>query len=197
MPVISIKNETFPAECEVQSARIMKYETPYSQKKINMQSKEVWIIFEGSGKITRKSQTHRVEKGDIVECVSNSITLEPQTAIGFLQIQGFWDEPRGTCGLFTLNKSPEACNTGDPADYPRNTVFDNHFHDCDEYWFILQGEGTVVSEGIHYAVKSGDCVITKTGDHHDFPCVEKEILGVWFEGSLKGQKCLGHLYDKK
>ncbi|HAE87835.1 TPA: hypothetical protein DCG86_07405 [Candidatus Marinimicrobia bacterium] len=197
MPVISIKNETFPAGYEVQSARIMKYETPYSQTKIDMQSKEVWIIFEGSGKITQKSQIYRVEKGDIVERVSKWITLEPQIAIGFLQIQGFWNEPRGTCGLFTLDKNLEGCNTGDPADYPRNTVFDNHFHDCDEYWFILQGEGTVVSEGIHYAVKSGDCVITKTGDHHDFPIVKKEILGVWFEGSLTGQKRMGHLYDKK
>ena len=34
-----------------------------------------------------------------------------------------------------------------PYDYEKTTTFDNHYHDCDEYWVFFQGECQVASEG--------------------------------------------------
>ena len=35
-------------------------------------------------------------------------------------------------------------NNGDPVTYPKHTAIDRHYHDCDEYWIILEGAGEVV-----------------------------------------------------
>jgi mannose-6-phosphate isomerase-like protein (cupin superfamily) len=45
-------------------------------------------------------------------------------------------------------------------------------------------------------VNAGDCIATKMGDHHDFPIVKEKIHGVYFETTLKGEKRLGHLWEK-
>ncbi|MCL2814066.1 MAG: cupin domain-containing protein, partial [Oscillospiraceae bacterium] len=72
-------------------------------------------------------------------------------------------------------------------DYYRNTAFDNHYHDCDEYWIIVEGSGTVYSENKKYEVQAGDCVVTGMGHHHDFPVVDSHIYAVYFETTLGGE----------
>ena len=39
-------------------------------------------------------------------------------------------------------------DSGDPVDYPKTTGFDNHYHDCDEYWIIYEGSGVAVKAGV-------------------------------------------------
>ncbi|HPC35383.1 MAG TPA: cupin domain-containing protein [Candidatus Marinimicrobia bacterium] len=128
---------------------------------------------------------------------SDEMWIDPKPSVELFQISGNWSNDRGTCGVFRLEPSEQAYNYGDLTDYDRNTVFDNHFHDCDEYWFIVKGQGIAVSERKSYTVQAGDCVITVAGEHHDFPIVHEPILAVWFEGSLKGKKRPGHLYCEK
>jgi mannose-6-phosphate isomerase-like protein (cupin superfamily) len=86
-------------------------------------------------------------------------------------------------------------NAGDPVDYPRRTEFDNHYHDCDEYWVIVEGRAVVVSEKKVYILSPGDCLATGMGHHHDLPHVIEPIRGVYFETTLGGQKRLGHLWE--
>ena len=101
----------------------------------------------------------------------------------------------GSYAVFTLDKSAHPRNDGDPTPYARNTVFDQHYHDFDEYWIITKGRGRVVTEGQVYDVAPGDCVATGMGHHHDFPLVFEEITGIYFETTLQGQKRLGHLWN--
>lgn len=198
MPVISFEHNNFPEWAEVRSCRMTHIQTRCKIERTDDHSREIWILVSGSADIKLHSAFRTVNTGDVIEINTKHITVSPlgHSGINFLQIEGLWSDERGSCGLFSLTNSSDPVNTGDRTDYLRNTVFDNHFHDCDEYWFILRGEGEVMSEGVHYHVKAGDCVITRVGDHHDFPIVEKEILGVWFEGNLTGLKRIGHLYHE-
>jgi mannose-6-phosphate isomerase-like protein (cupin superfamily) len=110
-------------------------------------------------------------------------------------IGGHWGAETGGSGVFTVAESDEPSNPGDPVDYERRTRFDNHYHDCDEYWLIVDGRGTAVSEGRHSEIGPGDCVATRMGDHHDLPLAPEPVRGVYFETTLKGQRRLGHLWE--
>jgi mannose-6-phosphate isomerase-like protein (cupin superfamily) len=81
--------------------------------------------------------------------------------------------------------------------YAKTTNFDSHYHDCDEYWIVLEGRGVAVSEGKSYQVGPGDCVATGMGHHHDFPQASEPIKAVYFETTLQGQERLGHLWDHR
>ena len=79
--------------------------------------------------------------------------------------------------------------------YPKTTLFDNHFHDCDEYWILFEGRGVAYSEGRRYEVGVGDCVATGMGHHHDFPEVFEPVRAVYFETDLEGRRRAGHLWE--
>ena len=112
-----------------------------------------------------------------------------------IRIAGNWNTKHGNCGVFELNASSTPKNIGDATEYECNTQFDNHFHDCDEFWILYEGGGEVVTEGKRFQVSAGDCVYTKAGEHHDFPIVNKTIKGVWFETSYIGEMREGHLWN--
>jgi mannose-6-phosphate isomerase-like protein (cupin superfamily) len=112
-----------------------------------------------------------------------------------IRMCGDWGEQRGGSGLFSVAKSEQPQDKGDPTDYPKETNFDRHYHDCDEYWILFKGRGVAVSEDQHYAVGPGDCVATGMGHHHDFPIVSEPVEAVFFETTLQGQKRRGHLWN--
>ena len=88
-----------------------------------------------------------------------------------------------------------AQNRGDPVGYRKQTAFDNHYHDCDEYWILFEGSGVAASEGRLYDVGPGDCVATGMGHHHDFPIVREPVKAVYFETTMEGQRRRGHLWN--
>jgi mannose-6-phosphate isomerase-like protein (cupin superfamily) len=108
---------------------------------------------------------------------------------------GHWGDEVGGSGLFSVHTSDNPQDRGDAVTYPKQTDFDRHYHDCDEYWILLQGRGTAVSEGKYYAVGPGDCVATGRGHHHDFPVVEEPVHAVFLENTLEGRKRQGHLWN--
>ncbi len=118
--------------------------------------------------------------------------MQPTTLV---RLNGRWGEETGGWGLFTVQTVEHPTERGDPTDYPKQTAMDNHYHDCDEYYILLEGRGVVVSEGIHYAVGPGDCVATRMGDHHDFPLVSEPVWAVYCETTLKGARRRGHLWN--
>jgi mannose-6-phosphate isomerase-like protein (cupin superfamily) len=111
-----------------------------------------------------------------------------------LRLSGLWGEQIAGCGLWTMVNEPGATNGGDPVSYPKQTRMDSHYHDYDEYWFILEGAATVVVSGEALEVRAGDCVATGAGHHHDMPLVHAPVRGAFFETSLIGRKRLGHLW---
>jgi len=108
---------------------------------------------------------------------------------------GRWGDETGGAGIFTVSKADNPSDRGDPIDYPKETNFDNHYHDCDEYWILFEGRGVAVSEGKRYEVGPGDCIVTGMGHHHDFPQVFEPVKAVYFETTIEGKKRRGHLWN--
>ena len=110
---------------------------------------------------------------------------------------GRWKSITGS-GIFEVwNAPPPTCDT--PHDYEKTTRFDNHYHDCDEYWIFFEGECRVASEGKFYDVRPGDCLVTGMGWHHDVVSIEgdQRVKAVYFEGTLEGKKRNDHLWEPK
>ena len=121
--------------------------------------------------------------------------LEVEEAATLVRFCGRWGAETGGSGIFTMDNSPQPEDKGDPVSYEKWTNFDSHFHDCDEYWVILEGQARAVSEDKTYEMKPGDCLATGMGHHHDMPLVHEPVQGVYFETTLEGQKRRGHLWD--
>jgi mannose-6-phosphate isomerase-like protein (cupin superfamily) len=98
-------------------------------------------------------------------------------------------------GLFNVGISDGREDKGDAVDYPKETSFDCHYHDCDEYWVLFAGRGIAVSENASYEVGPGDCVATGMGFHHDFPIAHEPVSAVYFETELEGPGRRGHLWN--
>ncbi len=70
-----------------------------------------------------------------------------------------------------------------------------HFHDAEEFWFVLEGKARVLTEGKEFVVEKGDVVCTHMGDEHSIPkIVEEPYRQVWIECNLRGRKRRGHLH---
>ncbi|MCF7802662.1 MAG: cupin domain-containing protein [Candidatus Marinimicrobia bacterium] len=194
MPLIKQDNQNFPEWSEVRHYRILHLDAGERSVVSLRFTKAALFVVEGSISYDKVSLS---EGGSISFGGRRKVTLvndEKDSIV--LIVQGDWGEEIGGAGVFSLESAPQPKNDGDPVEYERNTDFDNHFHDCNECWFIIKGSGKVVTEGNRYSVESGDCVLTKRGEHHDFPLVFETIRGVYFETTLHGEKRLGHLYAK-
>ncbi len=68
-----------------------------------------------------------------------------------------------------------------------------HFHDCNEYWIIIEGTGVATSEGRSYDLGPGDMLLTKQGDEHSLLVTEK-MVAVYFYGVIPPGGRIGHLH---
>ncbi len=112
-----------------------------------------------------------------------------------VSLSGTWGNELGGCGIFRATNEAAPANAGDPVSYPKTTSVDSHYHDCDEYWIILEGGGTVVVGDRHMPVSVGDCVPIGLGHHHDLATVTDPVKAVYFETTLEGEKRVGHLWN--
>jgi mannose-6-phosphate isomerase-like protein (cupin superfamily) len=197
MPVIG-KNGTMPQWCELKRYEIMRPSVgkpimlPYVAGRMKL------MIAEGSCTIRFAGQAVSAEQGDQLDVAADGVNLEveavePDTVL--IWLAGSWGEEIGAAGFFTVVAAEEPGNDGDPADYPRNTKFDRHYHDCDEYYVIYEGSGTVAIGERLLPVKAGDCVAIGMGWHHDIPQVKQTIKAIYMETTLQGQKRTGHLWN--
>ncbi len=112
----------------------------------------------------------------------------------FVRLSGHWGRDIAGCGIFHMQRS-DAGDKGDPVSYPKHTGSDRHYHDCDEYWIILEGSGEVVVDDRHARIRAGDCLYIGAGHPHDFPLIDAPVKGVFFETTLYGRKRTGHLWN--
>ena len=68
-----------------------------------------------------------------------------------------------------------------------------HFHDCNEFWIIIEGRGVATSEGATYELGPGDMLLTKQGDEHSLEVIEK-MVAVYFYGVMPSGGRDGHLH---
>ncbi|MFB6217984.1 MAG: hypothetical protein ABEH77_02215 [Halobacteriaceae archaeon] len=124
--------------------------------------------------------------------------VEAGAATTVVRLCGTWaPEPEtGGIGVFDVATADDPDDDGDPVGYAKETGFDAHYHDCDEYWVVIEGRAVAVSEGRFYEVARGDIVATGMGHHHDVPQVPAEpLVGVYFETTMEGEKRRGHLHE--
>lgn len=71
--------------------------------------------------------------------------------------------------------------------------FERHHHDDHEIWFIADGKARILVDGAHRYVQSGDIVLTRAGDTHDFVEVYETVRGFFTETGLPHGGRIGHL----
>ncbi|MHB0998096.1 MAG: cupin domain-containing protein [Armatimonadota bacterium] len=198
MPVLKSGMKT-PDWCELESFKLISL----------MQNETITIPRTGQKEeIMVCNGMVRAESGDI--CCQlpegHKMDLNSPNAQGFIitainasalifHASGRWESVTSSGIFFVFNDTPPDIDT--PYDYKKTTSFDNHYHDCDEYWIFFQGKCRAVSEGKFYDVGPGDCVATGMGWHHDVQSVtgDELVKAVWFEGTLEGKKRTGHLWE--
>lgn len=73
-------------------------------------------------------------------------------------------------------------------------VTELHFHDCDEFVFMVQGRCVMRSEGILYTLVPGDVLVTRMGDEHELLEILEDTVYFWCCGPLRGKRRCGHLH---
>jgi mannose-6-phosphate isomerase-like protein (cupin superfamily) len=198
MPVFR-SGDVIPAWCELTFFEIVAIPAGSLHRFPRREAKEKLLVGRGRCQIEGAGEERDGEEGSNVDLPPDSggftVTAgsEPVTVV---RMGGRWGDETGGSGLFAVNESAHPADRGDPVSYAKATNFDNHFHDCDEYWIIWEGSGAAVSEGHAYDVRAGDCVATGMGHHHDFPQVSQPVRAVYFETTLEGEKRRGHLWER-
>lgn len=198
MPVFKSGCGLAPKWCELEYFEIVELPVGATHIFSRVGEKEKLIVGRGKCPIAFDGEVAEAEEGSNLDLRSPDAQFEVQEVTEdctLIRMCGRWGEETAGSGLFTVEKSEAPEDTGDPVDYPKETNFDAHFHDCDEYWILFEGGGVAVSEGKLYEVGPGDCVATGMGHHHDFPVVYEPVRAVFFETTIAGQKRGGHLWE--
>jgi mannose-6-phosphate isomerase-like protein (cupin superfamily) len=196
MPVFKQGEGNAPAWSELEMFEIIDISPGHKRSVFFRGPKERYVVAKGEVVVSIGKTNEIYGKGGILDIPKNvNVSLYSAYGGSVVRLCGNWGEETGGSGLFAVKKTENPENIGDDADYPRNARFDNHYHDCDEYWIIFSGSGKAVSEGKIYDVKAGDCIATGRGHHHDFPFVSENVLAVCFETTLIGLKRQGHLWN--
>jgi mannose-6-phosphate isomerase-like protein (cupin superfamily) len=197
MPLLSNGMQHAPSWCEMTDFQIVSLAAGESRTFPRQAARERLLVTDGTCQVSIGDATHEAATGDkyeIPDDLSAYTVVAGAEGAGVVTLSGNWGTETGGWGLFSVIEE-EAPERGDPTDYPKRTRIDNHYHDCDEFYIILSGRGTVVSETIHYAVGPGDCIATGMGHHHDVSFVESPMRAVFFETTLQGRKRRGHLWN--
>ncbi len=162
--------------------------------------REKLFVGRGSCVVTMGDRQVAALEGDVVDLATSdgcSRIVRASIDTTLIRLCGRWGESIGSSGVFSLGNSEHPVNEGDRVEYPRTTHFDNHYHDCDEYWVIFEGRVIAVSEQKLYILGPGDCLVTGMGHHHDLLQVIESLRGVYFETTFEGQRRSGHLWNHR
>lgn len=193
MPILHDMGER-PDWCELEAFSISTIALGNQEWRITHPANKL-VVVEGVCRIDLDKASHNVGRGESVDVVAGEYLIRSQKGATVVMLSGHWGDDCGGAGIFEVAQSEDAEDMGDPVTYPKNTGFDRHYHDCDEYWIIVTGRGTVSSEDKLYQVGPGDCVATRMGHHHDFPLADNPISAVYFETTMRGEKRRGHLWE--
>ena len=197
MPVFASGKGRAPSWCQLEYFDIVELCAGERHVFERVGLKEKLIVGKGRCNVSFADQTVQAEEGADLDLTSPegwfeiSEVTEKTTLI---RMAGRWGDQLGGSGIFRVSQGERTEERGSPVDYPKATNFDNHYHDCDEYWIIFEGRGEVVSEGRHFQVAVGDCLATGMGHHHDLPHALEPVRGVYFETTMEGQKRADHLW---
>jgi mannose-6-phosphate isomerase-like protein (cupin superfamily) len=186
----------FPAWCEVKSFSQINLAAGETAGLAVAGSTGRLLVTLGSLQCRQTGRSQVLREGQFMELGAGGLTLvgggNSSQAVLF---DGGWGTELGGCGLFRAENVPSPADRGDPVSYPKHTNIDAHYHDCDEYWVVLEGRPGVVVDGRHSTMRPGDCLLIPMGAMHDMPDAPEPVKAVYFESSLRGRKRTGHLWQ--
>ena len=155
------------------------------------------LITVGSVNVVRQGRSQVFGTGQFVDFdLDGTITVKAVYASAQVaRLSGAWGPEMGGCGVFTARDSDSPSDRGDRVSYPKSTSIDSHYHDCDEYWILLEGRATVVVNNEAAEMKIGECLCIGMGHQHDMPHAPEPVKAIFFETSLEREKRLGHLWE--
>ena len=113
-----------------------------------------------------------------------------------VRIIGHW-EAMAVAGVSTLRTVDDPPLAGRPYDIQKTCHLDRHYHDYQEHWIVIEGEGRLAVGEEFVDVEPGDCVSTAVGWHHD--CVFVKGGGsmriAWFGSTPRRKKRVEHLHE--
>jgi len=198
MPVFRSGQGQAPDWCEMEYFDIVKLLPTDDHTFQRMGKKEKLVVAAGECRLVFAGEKMRAREGAMLDLnvpVGQFVIEEALTHVTLIRMAGRWSEEIGGCGTFLATPTASPKDVGDPIRYPKQTHFDNHYHDCDEYWIVYEGRGIAISEGFEYEIGPGDCLVTGMGYHHDLPQVFEPLRAVYFETTLEGMKRRGHLWE--
>lgn len=199
MPVFGEGRGKAPAWCELELFEILHL-LPGDMRELRREGKkEKLIVCEGQCLVAVGRSSVSAAQGanlDLSPEDDRFLIHDIEEPVVAIRMSGRWGDEVGGSGLFSVQAKSPPPKGDTPYRYRKVTSFDNHFHDCDEYWIVYDGTGVAYSEGKRYEVGPGDCVATGTGFHHDFPeVIESPVKAVYFETTMEREKRRGHLHE--
>lgn len=197
MPHIIKEAQEFPAWCELRSFAMLRPEEGVASV-VPERSGERVISVKGSVNVAQNGRAMVLAQGQFIDLQADggpATVMAVSSGAEAMHLSGHWGARLGGCGVFTASDVEVPADRGDPVTYVKTTNIDSHFHDCDEYWIMLEGRATVVVAGEAAEVTSGDCLCIGMGRHHDMPHAPEPVRAVYFETGLSGAARLGHLWE--
>jgi mannose-6-phosphate isomerase-like protein (cupin superfamily) len=191
------EGETPPAWCELESFSIADPVAGAISQERRRAGKERVLVTRGSAQVHINGGSQVLRDGQFLDLpvVDTWTIIAGARGAQFVRLSGRWSSELGGCGIFQAQNVNAPVDLGDPVTYAKTTSIDSHYHDCDEYWIVLEGAGTVVVGDRHIRVAAGDCVPIGMGHHHDLPLVVEPLKAVYFETTLQREKRVGHLWN--
>ena len=197
MPQIVSQNDPMPDWCEISHFNIidigktgLRFEPSAANERLVSCSGSVNVIFKGGSQVIGNGQFIDIVKDD------GPIMVIPVNDSGrVVRLSGKWGTELGGCGLFSALDTDTPSDKGDPVAYAKTTSIDSHYHDCDEFWILLEGKATVVVSNKAAEMMPGDCLCIRMGHHHDMAHAPEKVQAVYFETSLGREKRVGHLWE--
>lgn len=200
MPVYKSGRGLAPKWCDLEFFDIVRLAPGQTHAFARVGKKEKLLIGGGRCKVSFEGKSVDAGEGanlDLTQAASQFVVGDVTAPTVLIRMSGRWGEEVGGSGLFGVANTDKPSDGGDKVTYKKTTCFDNHFHDCDEYWIVYEGTGVAVSEGKTFNVGPGDCIATGMGQHHDFPIATTPVKAVYFETTMEGAKRGGHLWEHK
>lgn len=193
------ENETPPSWCELEGFEIVELNGEVRVERHSSTRRERVLATLGTTQILYDGGSMLLKEGQFIDVdrfAHHPYSLKGCSASAqVVRLMGHWGSDLAGCGIFRVQDELSPSDNGDPVDYRKTTRIDSHYHDCDEYWILLEGRATVVVGGLQMAMRPGDCVTIGMGHHHDMASAPEPVKAVFFETTLEGQKRVGHLWN--
>lgn len=189
------EGEPLPAWCELRGFSIHNVRAGGETRLVVTNPRCRVLATTGSFQVRQGSRSQVLREQQFFELMPGEAVISASGAVQAVVLEGLWHDQLGGCGTFRAENVENPSDRGDPVTYPKHTSIDAHYHDCDEYWLLLEGRATAVVDGRHSLMKPGDCLLIPMGAMHDMPDAPEPVKAVYFESTLRGRKRTGHLWQ--